>query len=153
VKENSIEEDIKNAEHFIKSIKTDKEYKEDGWHGYYNKEIVELARILQHILSDYKRVLKENEELKECKKIAELTKISCCTAQNCEALNNAIKSELENQKLKEELNDINQKWIQKVKDKIEEYKNMLKTCNKAKDIARIIKKQAIPNIKEYVDNN
>ena len=88
-------------------------------------------------LSDYKRVLKENEELKEYKKIAELTKISCCTAQNCEALNNAIKSELENQKLKEELNDINQKWIQKVKDKIEEYKNMLKTCNKVKDIDRI----------------
>lgn len=64
MKENSIEEDIKNAEHFIKSVKTDKEYKEDGWHGYYNKEIVELARILEHILSDYKRVLKENEELK-----------------------------------------------------------------------------------------
>lgn len=55
MKENSIEEDIKNAEHFIKSIKTDKEYKEDGWHGYYNKEIVELTRILEHILSDYKR--------------------------------------------------------------------------------------------------
>lgn len=66
MKENSIEEDIKNAEHFIKSIKTDKEYKEEnGWHGYYNKEIVELARILQHILSDYKSVLKENEELKQ----------------------------------------------------------------------------------------
>ena len=65
MKENSIKEDIKNAEHFIKSIKTDKEYKEEnGWHGYYNKEIVELARILEHILSDYKRVLKENEELK-----------------------------------------------------------------------------------------
>lgn len=63
MKENSIEEDIKNAEHFIKSIKTDKEYKEDGWHGYYNKEIVELARILQHILSDYKRVLEINEVL------------------------------------------------------------------------------------------
>ena len=63
---NSIEEDIKNAEHFIKSIKTDKEYKEEnGWHGYYNKEIVELARILQHILSDYKRVLKENELLRQ----------------------------------------------------------------------------------------
>ena len=62
---NSIEEDIKNAEHFINSIKTDKEYKEEnGWHGYYNKEIVELARILEHILSDYKRVLKENETLK-----------------------------------------------------------------------------------------
>lgn len=62
---NSTEDDIKNAEHFIDSIKTDKEYKEEnGWHGYYNKEIVELARILEHILSDYKRVLKENEELK-----------------------------------------------------------------------------------------
>ena len=66
MKENSIEEDIKNAEHFINSIKTDKEYKEEnGWHGYYNKEIVELARILEHILSAYKRVLKENEELKD----------------------------------------------------------------------------------------
>lgn len=63
--ENSIEEDIKNAEHFIDSIKTDKEYKEEnGWHGYYNKEIVELTRILEHILSDYKRVLKENEQLR-----------------------------------------------------------------------------------------
>lgn len=69
MKENSIEENIKNAEHFIDSIKTDKEYKEEnGWHGYYNKEIVELARILEHILSDYKRVLKENEELKESNK-------------------------------------------------------------------------------------
>ena len=65
MKENSIEEDIKNAEHFINSIKTDKEYKEEnGWHGYYNKEIVDLARILEHILSDYKRVLKENEEIR-----------------------------------------------------------------------------------------
>lgn len=64
--ENNIEEDIKNAEHFINSIKTDKEYKEEnGWHGYYNKEIVELARMLEHILSDYKRVSKENEELKK----------------------------------------------------------------------------------------
>lgn len=62
----SIEKDIINAQHFIDSIKTDKEYKEEnGWHGYYNKEIVELARILEHILSDYKRVLKENEELKQ----------------------------------------------------------------------------------------
>lgn len=63
---NSIEEDIKNAEHFINSIKTDKEYKEEnGWHGYYNKEIVELARMLEHILRDYKRVLKENEKYKK----------------------------------------------------------------------------------------
>lgn len=72
--ENSIKEDIKNAEHFIKSIKTDKEYKEEnGWHGYYNKEIVELTRILEHILSDYKRVLKENEEKNKIREQKECT--------------------------------------------------------------------------------
>ena len=134
MKENSIEEDRKILEKLINTMKSDRELFDEK----IDKEIYAFfINALEHILSDYKRVLKENEELKEYKKIAELTKISCCTAQNCEALNNAIKSELENQKLKEELNDINQKWIQKVKDKIEEYKNMLKTCNKAKDIDRI----------------
>lgn len=54
--ENSIEEDIKIAERFIKSIKTDKEYKKEGWHGYFNEEIVELARILEHILKELKRL-------------------------------------------------------------------------------------------------
>lgn len=102
---NSIEEDIKNAEHFIKSIKTDKEYKEEnGWHGYYNKEIVELARILEHILSDYKRVLKENEKLK-----------------------NKLLDTLEGQKvIKEETPQyIKENFIpiEKVKDKIEEILN------------------------------
>ena len=53
--ENSIEEDIKIAERFIKSIKTDKEYKKEGWHGYFNEEIVELARILEHILKELKK--------------------------------------------------------------------------------------------------
>lgn len=119
MKENSIEEDIKDIEKYISFTSKRENFSHDtDWN--WNKD---LANKIEHILSDYKRVLKENEELKEYKKIAELTKISCCTAQNCEALNNAIKSELENQKLKEELNDINQKWIQKVKDKIEELQN------------------------------
>ena len=91
---NSIEEDIKNAEHFINSIKTDKEYKEEnGWHGYYNKEIVELARILEHILSDYKRVLKENEEK---------TTILLVGAEKVKQL------EKENRKLKEDRNNNNE---------------------------------------------
>ena len=70
---NSIEEDIKNAEHFIKSIKIDKEYKEEnGWHGYYNEEIVELARILQHILSDYKKLQEEFKQVdRECSRLEE----------------------------------------------------------------------------------
>ena len=103
--ENSIEEDIKNAKHFINSIKTDKEYKEEnGWHGYYNKEIVELARILEHILSDYKRVseinevlLKENEELKEINNELEAEKNEAIRRYNFETIP-----------------------IKKVKDKIEE---------------------------------
>ena len=44
----------------------------------------------QEFLYKYGNILKENEKLKEYKKIAELTKISCCIAQNCEALNNPI---------------------------------------------------------------
>lgn len=143
MKENSIEEDIKNAEHFIKSIKTDKEYKEDGWHGYYNKEIVELARILQHILSGYKRVLKENEEIRI--KNNAIKRESEAYAEHMIRLDNELNLEKEKSKyewirqncLPQEL--VNKLYIpiQKVKDKIEEYKNMLKTCNKAKDIDRI----------------
>lgn len=101
---NSIEEDIKNAEHFIKSIKTDKEYEEEnGWHGYYNKEIVELARMLENILSNYKRLLKENEELNS--KIPNLE-------QGTEILMET------NTKLTIELNDSISK--KKIKNKIEE---------------------------------
>jgi hypothetical protein len=118
VKENSIEEDIKNAEHFIKSIKTDKEYKEDGWHGYYNKEIVELTRILEHILSDYKRVLKENEELKRLV-----------------AHKNGYTKKLEEDLFENCSNYVIPK--QKVKDKIEEYKKMLLSCNRFSDVDRI----------------
>lgn len=71
MKEN-IEDDIRNAEHFISSVNSDKSYKEDGWHGYDNTEIVELARMLEYILSEYKNIadernylLAENQELKQ----------------------------------------------------------------------------------------
>jgi L-lactate utilization protein LutC len=82
-------------------------------------------------------LLKRNKELEEYKKIAELTKISCCTAQNCEALNNAIKNSLENMNLKERMIQLEEEnkllnskildaydrgWILKsvIKEKIEE---------------------------------
>lgn len=61
------------------------------------------------LLSDYKRVLKENEELK---------------ADNYE-LNNRINDLLDNIP------------VQKVKDKIEEYKKMLLSCNRFSDVDRI----------------
>ena len=148
MKENSIEETIKHLKLILKIRKEQKEIIEcaGGSCINCNPDIEALNNSIE-ILSDYKRTLKENEELKEYKKNRELTKISCCTAQNCEALNNAIKEGLKNQRLQKEneelkiindrypiqlsdnqfkttiklaQNDINQQWIQKVKDKIEE---------------------------------
>lgn len=125
MKENSIKEDIKNAEHFIKSIKTDKEYKEEnGWHGYYNKEIVELARILQHILSDYKRVLKENEELKvELERQKDINTII-----NQKGIDKNYEKALEKSMLKFLKTNMAKDFVsvQKVKDKIEELKQKKK---------------------------
>ena len=69
---------------------------------------------LRYILSDYKRVLKENEELEEINNELEAEKNEAIRRYNFETIP-----------------------IKKVKDKIEEYKNMLKTCNKAQDIDRI----------------
>ena len=54
VKENSIEEGIKILENFINWLKTDFEYNSG-----------EEIKAIEHILSDYKRVLKENGILKE----------------------------------------------------------------------------------------
>lgn len=80
--------------------------------------------IFEILLNLIEKLQKENEELK--------------------LYNNSITSQLEQmttEKFKEgwihqsEFKDFIP--VQKVKDKIEEYKNMLKTCNKAKDIDRI----------------
>ena len=105
----SIEEDIKILEEMIENANIENMDMNNCFGG-------EHIEAIEHILSDYKRVLeinevllKENEELK---------------ADNYE-LNNRINDLLDNIS------------VQKVKDKIEEYKNMLKTCNKVKDIDRI----------------
>ncbi len=119
---NSIEETIKQLKLMLKVRKEQKEIIEcaGGSCMNCNPDIKTLSESID-ILSDYKKVLKENEELKSNneKYIIHLT-------------NEQYKTVIENAQ-----NDINQKWIQKIKDKIEEYKNMLKTCNKAKDIDRI----------------
>lgn len=54
--ENSIEEDIKILENFINWLKNDFEYDSGN-------EI----KAIEHILSDYKRILEENEKLKKSK--------------------------------------------------------------------------------------
>lgn len=110
MKENSIEEDIKIVENILH-----KGYTMSILHPNTNIKECEIKAI-EHILSDYKRVLKENEGLRKSNKIYAL--------------------QGSNIKLEIYIKD-NYLSKQKVKDKIEEYKNMLKTCNKAKDIDRI----------------
>lgn len=66
MKENSIEEDILNIEKYIELV-TEKNYCEcnelneicSGSQGYGSRNV---ACSMKHILSDYKRVIKENEE-------------------------------------------------------------------------------------------
>ena len=118
MKENSIEEDILNIEKYIELV-TEKNYCECnelneiclGSQGYGSRNV---AHSMKRILSDYKRLLKENEHLHK-------------------EINRRIKLKIENEKIV----DTQFIYKQKIKDKIEEYKNMLKTCNKAKDIVRI----------------
>ena len=63
MKENSIEEDIKDIEKYISFTSKRENFSHDtDWN--WNKD---LANKIEHILSDYKRVLKENEELKNKK--------------------------------------------------------------------------------------
>lgn len=113
---------------------------------------------LRYILSDYKRVLKINEVLLKKNEILKEEK-----EQAWEEWNNLEQGSYETeQKLKQEIEELIETYksekkmkneyvklyqdlllkenvipVQKVKAKIEEYKNMLKTCNKAKDIDRI----------------
>lgn len=60
MKENSIEEDRKILEKLINTMKSDRELFDEKT----DKEIYTFfINALEHILSDYKRVLKENEQL------------------------------------------------------------------------------------------
>ena len=60
MKENSIEEDIKDIKKYISFTSKRENFSHDtDWN--WNKD---LANKIEHVLSDYKRVLKENEELK-----------------------------------------------------------------------------------------
>lgn len=125
MKENSIEEDIKMIEilknkNLYINIKPKSSICIDCINKNKNKHIEaevvineKLEEAINYTLSNYKRVLKENEELK-----------------NQEATQRKI-NELLVQRYSNSI------LVQKVKDKIEEHKNMLKTCNKAKDIDRI----------------
>lgn len=139
MKENSIEEDIKDLKKYISFSKKHENFSHDAdwkWH----KEIGEK---IERVLKENEVLLKENEELRI--KNNAIKRESEAYAEHMIRLDNKLNLEKEKSKyewirqncLPQEL--VNKLYIpvQKVKDKIEEYKNILKTCNKAKDIDRI----------------
>lgn len=124
MKEN-IKEDIKTVEYNMKCIRNVMNNFEDELCENMQTKTDEVSKIIDNILSAYKRVLKENEKLKEDRdkfKKALGKRITYCNELEKDLFENCSKYVIP---------------IQKIKDKIEEYKNMLKTCNKAKDIDRI----------------
>lgn len=139
MKENSREEDIKDIEKYISFTSKRENFSHDtDWN--WNKD---LANKMEHILSDYKRVLEMNEVLlkeneilrkyieswkKYCEEIEEeQTEMS---NKNCELEFEVEKLQKENEKLKADNYELNNRItdllenipIQKVKDKIKEEK-------------------------------
>ena len=132
MKENSIEEDIKIVENYLANSAINEIdsnfFKNGGW----ETVDLEIPKSMQHILSDYKRVLKENEILKEEKEQAweEWNNLEQGSYETEQKIKQQIKKlQKENEELKESYmcaqacaNMVFDKIIpvQKVKDKIEE---------------------------------
>lgn len=116
MKENSIEEDIKKVENYLENSAINDTnsnfFKNSGW----ETVDLEIPKAMQHILSDYKRILKENEELLEVKV-------------STSAHNRILELEKENEELKERIREhtllispyyVKENYIpiQKIKDKL-----------------------------------
>lgn len=134
--ENSIKEDIKILENFINWLKIDFEY-DSG----------EEIKAIEHILSDYKRVLKENEELKNNtrKNENELEfDIDC----DWIALQKMLD---ESEKSNEYISYKNEKWIkekycipiQKVKEKIRKNEEIIDISNDGDLIHELLQKNKV----------
>lgn len=137
MKENSIKDRINNVYCFKNSIHSDFR----TWL-YYKEELENL----DYILSDYKRVLQENEYMhNELDK--QQTKINKYAKENEELKSNNEKyiihltDEQYKTVIENAQNDINQKLIQKVKDKIEELDIAILECEYSDDDSEEYKKE------------
>lgn len=112
---NSIEEDIKIVEKLINTMKSDRELFNEKT----DKEIYTFfINALEHILSDYKRVLKENEILKEEKEQAweEWNNLEQESYETEQKLKQQIKElQKENEELKKDYYNV----INKIENKID----------------------------------
>ena len=159
MKENSREEDIekkiKNIQ-YVNIITLLRQFKKEGLKNF----IVLRKSNFDEIISDYKRALKENKELKETnedlqKSVDQIYDDYQDIGKMAFDYSDEIKQlQKENEELKNKLLDIlegkkvieeetpkyigeNYIQVQKVKDKIEEYKKMLLSCNRFSDVDRI----------------
>lgn len=141
MKENSIEEDIKLLEEF-----SNENVLYGSTVGMTLEKYKDLQLSTEHILSDYKRVLQENEYMhNELDK--QQTKINKYAKENEELKSNNEKyiihltDEQYKTVIENAQNDINQKLIQKVKDKIEELDIAILECEYSDDDSEEYKKE------------
>ena len=140
---NSRKEDIEILEKLISTMKSDRKLFNEK----IDKEIYTFfINALEHILSDYKRVLQENEYMhNELDK--QQTKINKYAKENEELKSNNEKyiihltDEQYKTVIENAQNDINQKLIQKVKDKIEELDIAILECEYSDDDSEEYKKE------------
>ncbi len=132
MKKNSIEEDIKKIEIYLANSAINETnsnfFKNGGW----ETVDLEIPKAMQHILADYKKVLKENEELLEVKVSAS-------------AHNRILELEKENKQLKNTI-AIADKLEERIKENFvpkEKIETIIKKINVYKKLAKESMEQEI----------
>ncbi len=123
MKENSIEKD----EEILNNIKAYMQENIDkGFHKFiyndlgYDEKCVDVINAIEHILSDYKRVLKENEELKEDRdkfKKALGRRITYCNELEKDLFENSSNYVIKKQKVKDKIEELKKKVEELTDDK------------------------------------
>ena len=147
MKENSIEEDIKIIEYNMKCIRNVMNNFEDKLCENMQIKTDEVSKIIYNILSDYKRVLKENEELKNNTRKNE-NELEFDVDCDWIALQKILD---ESEKSNEYISYKNEKWIkekycipiQKVKEKIRKNEEIIDISNDGDLIHELLQKNKV----------
>lgn len=123
--ENSIEEAIERLEYI------------DRTYSYNNYYCVWDLKCIETLLSEYKRLQKENEELKE----------------NDNKYTIHLTDEQYNMVIEIVQDDINRKWIQKVIDKMEKLNKEIKNAETIEAVFKIKQQQALQELLEESEEN
>lgn len=149
MKENSIEKD----EEILNNIKAYmQESINKGWHKFiyndlgYEEKCVDVINAIEHILLDYKRLLKENELYKKNSEIMSKENLSTAEQLKVEIKENfRLKNQLENNRkeYQETYKDVREE-LKELKKENEELKEELETEQNERLLCYIREKQMIP---------